>query len=176
MDLFNFVLYWLWIGSFLCYTSPTPTDRVYPAFRNTQRPYNHNVVCKLCSKLSQAFSSGLWSGRNIENPPSWKGERSSLCPEPHFNTTQQQSALLIVIKLSDLSTFQHRASVLSARPAVRPFVSARGPLPRVLWGKDKGALGGQREAWWAAETEGEGNEENKALRGMSGNYTTTEGT
>lgn len=37
------------------------------------------------------------------------------------------------------------------------------PLPRVLWGKDKGALGGQREAWWAAETEGEGNGENKAL-------------
>ena len=33
----------------------------------------------------------------------------------------------------------------------------------MLWGKHKGALGGQREGWWAAETEGEGNREHKAL-------------
>jgi len=61
-------------------------------------------------------------------------------------------------------TFRERASVQSANPADRPFVFDHTPLPRVLWGKDKGALGGQREAWWANETEGEGNENNKALR------------
>lgn len=31
----------------------------------------------------------------------------------------------------------------------------------VLWNKDKGALDGQREAWWVAKTEGKGNSENK---------------
>jgi len=90
------------------------------------------------------------SGRNLDNPNILKGGVVET-PETHFNISlnllSSTNALLIVIKLSDLLTFTEQDGVLSARTAERPFVFAHGQLPRVLWGKDKGALGGQREAW-----------------------------
>lgn len=81
----------------------------------------------------------------------------------HTAVRLQRSALLMGIKLGpfDLSGAGQCPDHQACRPA---FVFSHSLLPRVLWGKDKGVLGGQREAWWAAEIEGEGNEENKAPR------------
>lgn len=78
--------------------------------------------------------------------------------------TQQSIIHTVLMKLGDLMTSPVHASVLCARPADWPFVSAHGQPPRVLWGKDKAALGGQREPRRTAETVGEGNEEHKAPR------------
>lgn len=129
------------------------------------------------------MSSRVLSGRDTENPAVLKERAvrsfvSSRISTSHTTDRRQQSAPLIVVKLGDLSTCPQQP-LLSRAPGQQTGAFCfcpRPPLPRVPLGKDKGALGWTKRSVVGGRKQREKEtRENKAPRGISSNYTTTEG-